>query len=279
MIRMFARRTSVINVAANADQILFGISLPSDTVIHDIRAQVSVEASAQSTMGQVHMYAVEGWILPILDPDGAASYATLWDNLVPKDSDVQTLDLDTSGIDTTPFYEPGEADFSALVDVGLQPERLFERHRFITFGNSPVGYSITSADVREWWAIDAFQIHIGKRLRIRQPSVLLFGLASPSLDDHQASTETALAENEWHRVKYIEHVLEQGMSSLLGLIESGAETPWEDAVNLLQKHLEPDMMEGVTNAFVAKTWFATTQAIIDHSVVGAFNKMSISTGR
>ena len=39
------------------------------------------------------MMAVEGWILPVLDPDAGSSFDTLLDTLVPKDTDVEVIDL------------------------------------------------------------------------------------------------------------------------------------------------------------------------------------------
>ena len=46
MFRMLARRRSQISVAAGTDQVLWGMSLPSDTVVHDIKGEVHVIGSA-----------------------------------------------------------------------------------------------------------------------------------------------------------------------------------------------------------------------------------------
>ncbi len=128
MLRMFARRMSQVTTVAAADQVLFGVSLPSDSVVHDIRAKVHLIGNSPGVAwGLAHMYAIEGWILPVLDPDVGDDYDDIWDALVPKDTDVQTLDLDTAALDTSGFYEPGEADWSSLFDVGLRPERLYHR--------------------------------------------------------------------------------------------------------------------------------------------------------
>ena len=81
------------------------------------------------------MYACEGYILPVMDPDDNSSFDTLWDQLVPKDTDTQVINLDTEVTDTSPFYEPGEADWTALVDVGVKPERVYHRSRLLTMAN------------------------------------------------------------------------------------------------------------------------------------------------
>ena len=36
-------------------------------------------------------------------------------------------------VDATPFYEPGEPDFSQMMDVGLRPERIYHANRLMTF--------------------------------------------------------------------------------------------------------------------------------------------------
>lgn len=280
--RMFARRTSQEDIAAGADQVLVGMSLPSDTVIHDIRAKISFHGSSGvRAAGAFTAYAVEAWILPVLDPDAASPFNTIWDALVPKDTDVQTLDLDTAAGDATPFWEPGEADFGALFDVGLRPERLYHKHEFLTLMNTsgPVLQDAAAPTDAVWIPGRNLRIHVGRRLRVRQPSVLLIAMASPSGDDTTLTEEAALAENEWFQVKYIEHVIERAELSMFGLVETGAETPWEEASILLQKHLDPDVFEGTDGSFVSQAYFAVTELGVDHSVPGVREKRMITTGR
>lgn len=282
MLRMFARRIASVNiVSGGSDQVLFGISLPSDTVIHDIRARVSLVSDAFMAMGKIVPYAIEGWILPVLDPDSGITYDTLWDTLVPKDTDVQTMDLDTGAADATPFYEPGEADWTSLFDVGLRPERLYHRHRFITATSR--GVIIMKDSETPFLPLfvpgDDFVIHIGRRLRVRQPSALVFAAAMPSTDDTTSTLQGILGETEWPQVKYMSHVLERALLHVLGVVEAGAETPWEEATALLQKHLDPDVFEELAAKFTAANIDFFVEAMIDHSVVGALGKAALTTGR
>ena len=282
MLRMFGRRMSQVDLTAGTDQVMFGISLPSDTVIHDIRAKVKVIGQTHAiNVGRAVMYAVEGWILPVQDPDAALGYDVLWDTLVPKDTDVQTMDLDTGASDTSTFYEPGEADWTSIFDVGLRPERLYHRHRTLTIVDGAVFrfQDNQTPFLVKYAAGDTFQIHLRKRLRVRQPSVLVFAAASPALDDTTATLQAALAENEWGQVKYAGHMLERAMLHVLGLVEAGAETPWEEATALLQKHLDPDVYEEVGAQFASENYDVYTEAMVDHSVVGELGKMAVSTGR
>lgn len=282
MIRMFARRTGNTLLITNTDVVAFGLSLPSDSVIHDIRAKISLVSGTHLLHSQATMYACEAWIIPVVDLDAGAAFETLWDIFVPKDTDVQTMDLDKASADTAPFFEPGESDWSSLMDVGLRPERLYHRKRLL---NLPNGGSVhTFQDNQSPFAVtylagDSFQLHIRKRLAVRQPAVLLVALASPSLGDTTAVGEAALLEAEWGQIKYVGHVLERALLDLFGVTETGAETPWEEATDLLQAHLDPDVREMTANRFQTLSFDVYHEAIIDHSVVGRLGSTAVTTGR
>ena len=85
-----------------------------------------------------------------------------------------------------------------------------------------------------WRAGEVFRIRIRRKLRVRQPSVLVLGLASPNLDDTTSVAQKAATEPELAQTKYIGHVLERALLHLFGLTEAGAETPWEEATSLLK---------------------------------------------
>lgn len=283
MLRMFARRMFQVTTVVGTDEVLFGVTLPSDTVIHDIKVKLEMNTTGVALgYRESHMYALEGWILPVNDPDAGQTYDNLWDVLVPKDTDVQTLDLDAqSSADTAPFYEAGEAEWGAMLDVGLRPERLYHRHKIQSVANSArlVYQDNQTPFAVQWAGGDSVRIHLRKRLRVRQPSALVFAIASPNLDDTSATVPSVLAEAQWGQVKYASHMLERAMLHLLGVVEAGAETPWEEATALLQLHLDPDVYEQTSAAFGAEAYDVFGEAIIDHSVKGEMGSMAITTGR
>lgn len=224
------------------------------------------------------MYALEGYILPVFDPDDGSTLDTLWDQLVPKDSDTEVVDLDAESSQTAPFFEPGEPDFQAVLDVGIQPERIYRRERMLTLAKGSVfSFRQQAADVVRWVPGDAFNVRIKRRIRVERPSVLVFGFASPAMDDHTTTVESILEEAQWPQVKYMGETLRRAMLHLMGLTEAGAETPWEEATALLKRHLEPDMVEEVAGTYVGSTWSVSSRAIIDHSVVGDLEAHAVST--
>lgn len=284
MTRLLAHRMAQRLLASSTDEVLFGISLPSDTVIHDIRFNIAILPDApgpEIPADQVLPYAAEMWILPIDDPDATADFDDIWDTLVPKDSDVQVLDLDAETADATVFYEPGEADFSAIFDVGLRPERLYHKHGVLSINNT-MGMRWPDSQTPfapKWQPGKEWSHHDGKRYRIRQPSVLLVGVGIPANDDHTSTVEAPLAENEWGRVKYMGDTLKFALMDVLGITEAGAETPWEEATDLIQKHLDPDMMEETDGFWSTTALNFYGELTVDHSVTGELGVGFITTGR
>ena len=273
---MFARRRSQIYVQEGQDQVLFGLSLPSGSRINNISANIHVVGNSIQPRTNVNMFAVEGYILPVIDPDAGASLETIWDTLVPKDDDVDTIDLDTQAADTQPFFEPGESAMAEVLDVGFQPEKVYSTRRMMSFANA--GMRQEEASVLEFAPASVINVRVRKNYAIQNPSVLVFSLASPSLDDTTNTIEAAASENEWPRLKYMEVVLEQALIQFMGLVEAGAESPWEEAAALLRKHLEPDVYEENGGSWAVQQWYAFTDAVIDHSVEGTMGKLQLGTG-
>ncbi len=278
-IRMFPRRRSQISVPNGSDQVLFGLSLPSDCTLNGLTAEVHVLGTTVRSVLTASFFGIEGYILPVLDPDAEADLDTIWDTLVPKDNDTDTIDLDTQAADTQSMYEPGESSMAEIMDVGLQPERIYNMQRMKSFANSAFRQE-SAAPLLEWVSTDVVKIHIGRRKRYhcKGPSVVVFALGIPDLTDTVTQVQTALAENEWPRVKYIEVVLQQALMQHFGLTEAGATTPWVEAAQLLRKYIEPDVIEETAGAFLTATMLAFSNATFDVSVPGTMEKIQIGSG-
>ncbi len=279
MLRMFARRRSSVTCTTNTDRIIAGMTLPKGSTLNNVSGIVEMQGDGLAN-DKIGYWALEGWIIPVVDPDAALSLETLWDRFIPKDTDTTTLDLDTGATDTTPFNEPGEPDWTALFDIGLRPQRIYRAQGISTFA-SPTSYRhvIPSTDALAFKGLVSQKIKISKRYRVSQPSVVVFAIASPVLDDTTAVVETVLTEQHMGQVQFMEHVLERAMLDLIGLTETGAETPWEEATALLQAHLEPDVFEETAATWATQTWRAATELTFDHSVMGRMGKQAVTTGR
>lgn len=278
-IRILTRYNDQHQVASGTDQVLCGISLPGDCTLNNVNLKLDFSASTVSSLGQQHGWAVEAWIVPVEDPDLGDTYDDLWDLLVPKDSDLDNVDLDTQAEDNTPFFEPGEPDWLQVFDIGLIPERVFERHGTMTYANHNGGYNLTSADAVQWLGRENFAVRLRKRYRVTVPSVFMLGMASPVFDDTTSAEPTSLAENEWNRTKYVGELLHQVTTRLLGLVQAGAETPYQEALDLVKKLIEPDVVEKTGGSYFAKTWHTSLSGIVDWSVPGLMDRITLTSGR
>ncbi len=271
------------------DLVLFAVALPTGSILDDVRIKLQFMCGTQGTGANMFdivdtgAIAFEAYILPVLDPDAATAVNTVWDNLVAKDTDTDVLDLDTGAADATAFWEPGEMAMDRISDVGLRPRQLMHHHRLLTAGNRQVvwaGQDNQTAFLVEMVLGGQYNVSMRPRARVSQPSVLAVAVGVPLLDDTLATAPTSLAEAEWSQVQYMKHTLERAILHQLGVFETGAETPWEEASALLRKHLNPDVYEQVANMFVLQGEYSITgEASISHRVPGELSLQSVATGR
>ena len=80
---------------------------------------------------------------------------------------------------------------------------------------------------------------------------------------------TTYDDEKWlMQLKYMEVVLEQAWMWLVGLVETGAETPWEDAANMIGDFLEPNVNEETAGDFKAVTWQTFSKMTFEITVPG-----------
>ncbi len=281
MDRMFAKRTSQVLTGTGTDDVLVGWHVPSDTVIHDIRITVQmVGQTEQQDKNKAVAYGMELWLLPMLDPDRSAGYNAIWDELVPKDTDTETIDTDTGATDTSPMWEPGEHSPEALFDIGMRHERLYGRYPFLTQNSrhSKVFLDNETPFGLVWNANDVVNIHIGRKLRVVQPSLLLLGCGSPSLDDTTATFYTTTNEADLAFIKYASSMWTFARMMQLGLAADQT-MPFDDASVALLGHLEPDIYEETAGFFATEQFNCVTRGVLDHSVPGDMSKTSFSSSR
>ena len=130
-----------------------------------------------------------------------------------------------------------------------------------------------------WTAGDVWSMRDRQNRKVHQPTSLIFALGSPATTVTTVTKEVALAENEWSRLRYIDDVLSRAMAHQLGLIEAGAETPWEEATELLRKIVEPPVYEKNGGSFVTEQFQVYAELLVDFSVEGAMRKVVITGGR
>lgn len=273
MILLKGERYTHTIATAVEDTVIQAFSLPAESVLKSVDVQVDmISNSVSRERERATMYACAAYIVPIEDPDTAVSHEVLWDRFVPKVTDVDTIDLDTLNADVTPFFEPGEADFDQMFEMGDRPERLYLRKRMLNFanpGNGGIRFQPSETPFEpQWIGAESFSVKINRSIRIKSPSVFLMAIASAALDDTTVTPETHLTETEWGQVMYVESTLERALMDQLNLVEAGATVPWENASALLRKHLAPDVFEETAGAFVTDTYNVFSIMNFSHTVPG-----------
>ncbi len=276
MIRALAHRTFQRPVVGGADGVMASFALPSDTVVHWVRGYINVEGITLQTAQEISMCAVEAHVLPVMDPDASATPDSIWDQFVIKDSPLTTLDLDTVTVDVSPAFEPGESQFARVLDVGLIPKRLMHQHRMFSLGNGSLFQNQDNQTpfAVEWIPGGQFRVNLGG-FRVTQPSYVMVGVASPTMNRTTVTIPGVASEQDWPRLKYLELVLEQALISLMGLTEAGAETPWDEATTMLKRHLDPEVFELDGDQFQATTFTCFGEIQCDFSVTGTLEKANL----
>jgi len=287
-LRMKAKRTFALNVLDGEDTVLWGITLPGKTVLNGFRVNLSyvnalVAAAELHEASEATALAVETWLIPHPDPDSPNSYDSFWDRFVPKDTDSEIIDLDTTSLDAAPFWEPGELNLNLALRLGNQPMRLSHWHKLLTITNGAawIGQLIVSAaDDPMWMPGGNLQIRVNKRVFIPKPALLICAMAIPNMNDVVTVMEPTLTEQEMLLVRFMRASLEGAIMHQIGISGAGATTWFDTASAALLNHLNPDVFEQVAGMFaLAESFRLTGESSIDHTVEGELTLKSISGGR
>lgn len=283
MQRLIAHRYEHTLVLDGTDRVLFGITLPSDSRLNNIRATVQVtHGSISADVDHVGMYEIAGYILPLPDVDASPQFDVLWDTLVPKQQDDDLIEMDSGAAVADPAFEPGEESLEELYNVGFQPEEIYKRRVMVGVGHPASSFFFSTTP--QFRFNEQFKLNVSKNYHVQQPSVVLFGISAPSLvlvANKATTPRTALTGIQIAELKYMTGVLERAFYDLIGRTEGGAESPWEEATSLLKLHLEPNV---VTDGSDESKWTnfdydVHVVAMIDHSVTGKFGLSTISAGQ
>lgn len=277
-IAVFPARASQKAVVAGTDRVLASFALPAGAKLDRLWLKSGCIASSISFI-QAVMYGVDAYILPQLDPDTAKSQDDIWDAQVPKDDAVgsDVIDLDTGATDTTPAFEPGDPSVSDLVKLTTAPLRVFKRRRLLTFADRAAGFESATPDTfipAELWKSEK---NLSRIDEIPVPSWLLIGMSSPGTLRTGTVEQQMGSVADWAQLQYMGYTIERMMIQLVGLTEAGAESPFEDAANLLTGFLQ-QFIEETAGSFAPVTWTAFTEATLSMTLRGDLRQTTLSAG-
>lgn len=280
--RYFRHSLQHNNINDNTDESIGHAVVPSEGSLNAVSGQVHCQAGSDQSIRTAHLYACDGWLIPVNDPDTVDLVDDIWDRFIEKDFALATgaVDLDTAGTDTISFDEPGipSPDRIAGVSSLLQDKRWFRRRKLLSFQSNARGFIDGSPDT---YAVgDVFNVRSRKRMEAEEMSVAILGWGTPLMDMVTTTHPSTPSETQWIQVKYMEVILEQAWMDLVGIGgEAGAETPWEEATALIADMLEPTVVEDTVGAFGnSATWDVWAQLTFDLSVPGRRNFGAALTG-
>lgn len=269
--RVFMKRTTEMTIANGEDLVLAGAPIPPGGKLNNVWMDCHIIGPEATQIGQACLYGIGGYVMPLPDGDSALNFDVLWDNLVPKDVDEAqgAFDLDTAATDTTPEFEIGEIDWNAVFEMqALKPIEIFKRRKMLTLATSSVGYSTVDAGTDLYTPVDHFSTHLKRSVKVGSPSLVLFGFSSPDTLQSVSAQFTSPTEQQWVMLTYLEMALEDAFKNLIGLVEAGAETPYDEMSAFVAALIEPSIFEQDAGSFVGVTYTVFTRTVFDITVPG-----------
>lgn len=271
MVRLIREQLSQDDVLTNTDEVLLWAQIPEEGSLNNLSGEMHCMKSSQAAVTQAFLYGVKGIVLPDNDPDTPANGNDIWARHMEADADfgADILDLDTAGSASGPEWEPGEPNANELFDIHTYDDdaEFFRRRKLITFASTSRGFD-AGTPPGDWLPTDVFPVGNRKRVFVDIPSWALVGFSSPAVDDVTATMQLFGSTQEWLMLKYVREAMRLAWPHIVGLIEAGAETPFEDVAAFLEDYLVPTVYEDVVDTFQPATWRVWAMANWDISVPG-----------
>ncbi len=275
------RRTMFQSVMGNAeDRVVAGIWVPANSMVLSARGYVDYHALVPVVTSTIRMIGGSMWWLPVSDPDTTGGMEAMWDTQVPKDTAAALMDLDSAAADTAPEWQPGEPKWEQLFDIGAETRQVWEGHALTHIGrNIGLVRDTETPFAVEFLPGGSMSVTLRRPFRTRGPGLLVLGFSSPDLNSLSSTVSIGqLAEDEWGRIQFIDHVVEQAMMALLGLVEAGAETPWQEATALLEDYLVPAILEVTASSFTLSAFTLVGEMTFQIDVEGHMKARAIDLG-
>lgn len=255
-------------MAANFDKVFAALALPRGGIFHGCSFDVHLQQTEQVVINAM-MYAISGYAVPILDPDNATNFESIWNAQVPKASiaSAGALDLNTGDADAEPEYQPGMVNWAGVYDMESGPVRLYRRRSLITASSAGRGPAATGA-LTHYLPQDRFQMNVSGGGRAKVPTAIMFALSNPNQDVTTTTKISPPTEKEWVMLQYLEETAIDALKYLIGATETGAHEPYLAAAVFLDKTLAPNPYEQTGNEYSVGTWNLTVQGSFTSSVPG-----------
>lgn len=189
--------------------------------------------------------------------DTGLSIQTIWDQMIPKDADLSVVagedDIDwDDGAVATNFEEPGQINWNDMLQLGVRPTILSRRTAMASLRSGGRMPHVDTTD--EYFPTVGMRVGSNKKVRVQQASMFMLAMSSPNFDETVATPKTSPANANWSLLTYPDVMVKMMLPDILGLTETGAESPFSDAAQFLLATVEPPVMENNTGAWHPVDW-------------------------
>lgn len=237
---------------AGEDHVVAWCPMPDGAKLLGVQGELHIIGAEAAPSNQLSAYGFSGELVPIVDPDSGIDINTLWDNMVTKPvaptttAATVTVDFDWDTADAAPDTEPGEVDMNDLLGLLDPTKQIFAPHiEWMSFAKgNPIATTAGSPDT--YTPRDFKRYRSSRRLIADGASYALLAVSSPDLDNDDTTETTLTSPNSWGIMENIRNVMNDMWRMQTGMIEAGAESPYDLVSTIVGDWVAPNMIDPVS---------------------------------
>lgn len=274
MLKIIGRRWAFRAVSSNNDDVMAHYPLPAGCTLSRVDHEVHIVGVETVKTRELSAYGMSGFVIPVPDPDTVRNVDTLWDQFVPKDTGFTegAFDIDENTQQAAPEYEFGVPAMEGLFGVAMNsPVEFYRRRKMISFANRQSGFRAVDSSDDLFIPTDYVKGTIKKQVKAERHSHIMFGFSSPDTLSTQVVAVNTIAETEWPMMTFLETMLDDAAMFAMGLVEAGAEAPYNTIAAFVANLIEAPVFEETAGRFAPATWNVTQLATFQVDVPGRFS--------
>ncbi len=268
--RTYPRRYSGRTISAGTDLAIWGFPIPPGGTLNRLHFDTHVIGQEESEVIDAMMYGLGVWLIPLADMDDTSSLDSVWNEKVPKD-EAETesgFNLDEVGDSQPEFAAGGELDWNSIFEITEgQSVEIFRRRKMLSAADGATGYIRISAATDLFTPVDSFKGKVNKRYHTKAASMVIAGFSSPALDVTQVpAADLVPTEKQWVQLSFLDDTLHQALMSAIGLVVSGTQEPYSEALAWIARYLEPAISQDATSIFQSGTYRVFSKVSADITI-------------
>lgn len=264
--RVIRKTIGALSVAVGADEVLAWCPMPTGASLESITGSIHIVGSENRAIATFGAYGVSAYVIPVVDPTSALALKTTWDTMVRKQITAAvnvssgTIDYEWDIPDTNELIQPGRMDVGQVANMGdeKQKEIIPPRLEMMSFAKRPIGFVAGTPDA--WQPIDYNRFRSRRRATAEEPSYAMLAISNPAMTEVQTSPTTDGTVARWGLGMHLKQLLDDFWRLQVGLVESGAETPYSESVTYIQDLVSPDMLDEASTLYYADAITAMVEA-------------------